>query len=71
LGARGLAVWRGRPWQLARPPPFTPSLSPNHPIHHTPNTQGGGNPLANIGGLMENMRKAQEEAQKVQRELSK
>jgi DNA-binding YbaB/EbfC family protein len=31
---------------------------------------GGGNPLANIGGLMENMRKAQEEAAKVQAELS-
>lgn len=31
---------------------------------------GGGNPLANLGGLMENMKKAQEEAAKVQKELS-
>lgn len=32
---------------------------------------GGGNPFANMGGLMENMRKAQEEAARVQVELSK
>lgn len=55
---------------------------PHHHHHHqfnlfffflslTTTTQGGGgNPLANLGGLMENMKKAQEEAAKVQKELS-
>ena len=41
-------------------------------IHHQ-GEGGGKNPLAglgNIGGIMENMRKAQEEAAKVQKELS-
>lgn len=40
------------------------------PTKNTKLQGGGGNPLANLGGLMENMKKAQEEAAKVQKELS-
>jgi len=62
--------------------PFSFSFFRPPPHHHqfilfffflslTTTTQGGGgNPLANLGGLMENMKKAQEEAAKVQKELS-
>ena len=43
---------------------------PPMPATPPPQGGGGGNPFANMGGLMENMRKAQEEAARVQKELS-
>jgi hypothetical protein len=47
---------------------FSTSSSPSS--FNNTKQNGGGNPLANLGGLMENMKKAQEEAAKVQKELS-
>lgn len=47
---------------------FSTSYSPSS--FNNTKQNGGGNPLANLGGLMENMKKAQEEAAKVQKELS-
>lgn len=53
-----------------RPPAVSP-CAPTPPPHQNTQGGGGGNPFANMSGIMENMRKAQEEAARVQVELSK
>ena len=66
----------GRALVPAAPPNRQPTAAseaptpPPMPATPPPQGGGGGNPFANMGGLMENMRKAQEEAARVQKELS-